>query len=540
MDLIRDIDFRGISKVYIKEKVFFKKEDIQKYISIFEELKNDGFIIAASFYSNNWTLPCDTSNYFLKLNFDLDVYKELKLAQKIYFLILIRKGKSTSYIKDYQRKLSYLIIETAGLKNVNILEDCLVNDKDKYTTARLILRFIDFYTELDKEAIVLICEKICESERKNKVLPPLTEILIFDEIINDFFNNENNEKFKYRLIQLWWAITNIIPMRPVELLKLKSDCIRKDSRGLFWITITRSKKMKESIHDVPPIQVIQVNKGIYRLFTEFKTELMELNITSEYLFSQKYYQYNNPPYGNRTINFVVDRLKNSQFREILTDFYNEIVMEQYQAGISFRILPSHTRHFAIINLFLQGFNLLSISELAGHDSIHSPNNYYSHSKTFVESYVYRLNRLGLSNNIRKEFSDGFLGWRREKIDEGKMYEGQELENFFLKVDYGYCKDKDAFPNNCCEDCRVCSFYIFKPSINDYVVGLKWLEDYSNELGVDINNVIDSMIVTSKAISSHHRPDLNESLKAKSRQLQQLMDHKMAIEQRLMEDYLHEE
>lgn len=526
--------------MYVKEKVLFMEEDLPSYIAIFEELKEEGHIIADSFFVDKWTLPCETMNAFYTLSFELDVYRDLKLSQKFYFLILIRKGKSIYFIKEYQRKLTAVIFETAGLKNISSLENYILNDKDKYTTARNIMRFIEFYTNVNKDAITQICEKICEAERRNKELPPFNEILIFDEIINEYFNSGKSNKFKYRPIQLWWAITNIIPLRPVDFLRLKINCVNKDSRGQYWLTVTRSKKVKESVHDVLPTREIQVNEDIFSLINEFKRELIEAGIQSEYLLSQKYYQIINNSIYKRESRVVVDRMKVAQLRKLLEKFYQEVVYEQYEEEITFQILPSHTRHFAIINLFLQGFNLISIAELACHNNLHSSNNYYSHAKSFVESYVYTLNKSGLTSNIKKKFSDGFIGWRREIIDESKVYDYQDAENLFLKVDYGFCKDKSGFPNNCCEDCRVCRpYYLFKPSINDYEAGLKWLEEYSNELEIDINNIVNSMIATSKAISSHYKPDLNESFKAQSRQLQQYMDHKLAIEQKILEDHLYE-
>lgn len=526
--------------MYVKEKVFFKEGDLTNYIAIFEDLKVQGHIIADSFYEDKWTLPCETMNSFFTLNFELGIYKELKLSQKIYFLILIRKGKSVVFIKEYQRKLTDVIFETAGLKDISSLENYILNDKVKYTTARNIMKFIEFYTNVNKEAITNICQKICEAERKNKELPPFNEILFFDEIVNEYFNSGKTNKFKYRSIQLWWAITNIIPMRPVDLLRLKTNCVNKDSRGQYWLTVTRSKKVKESVHDTLPTRDIQVNEDIFRLINEFKRELKEAGIQSPYLLSQTYYQIMNVSVNKRGPKVVVDRMNIAQLRNTLVKFYQEVVYEQYGEDISFKILPSHTRHFAIINLFLQGFNLLSIAELAGHNNLLSPNNYYSHAKSFVESYVYTLNKSGLTNNIKRKFNDGFIGWRREIIDESKVYKDIDAESLFLKVDYGYCKDKSGFPNNCCEDCRVCRpYFLFKPSINDYEAGLKWLEEYSNELVNDINNIVNSMIATSKAISSHYKPDLNESFKAQSRQLQQYMDHKIAIEQKMLEDHLYE-
>ncbi len=295
--------------------------------------------------------------------------------------------------------------------------------------------------------------------------------------------------------------------------------------------------MKESVYDVDPVQKIQVNEHIYKLIQKFVNELLQAEIFTEYLFSQEYYDLRSN-YG-KTRKTVVNRLHLDQFRSILKKFQKEVVEEKYKIDMTKTIVPSHTRHFAIINLFLQGFNLVSIAELAGHNDLNSPANYYNHAKNYVESYTYLLNKVNLTNNINKNFSDGFIGGRREKIDRGKIYSTSEAESLFLKVDYGYCKDTIDFPKNCGEDCRICPFFIFKPTINDTTEALYWLEEYSGKCSADIGKVVESMINSSKALHAHYKPDLNEVLKLKSRYLQQLMDHKLKVEQILMEEQLYD-
>jgi hypothetical protein len=140
----------------------------------------------------------------------------------------------------------------------------------------------------------------------------------------------------------------------------------------------------------------------------------------------------------------------------------------------------------------------------------------------------------VSNNIGQRVSDGFIGWRRAAIDRGKMYLFEEAQYQFRPVDYGFCRDDD-FPNHCGEDCRPCPYFIFKPSVNDHERALQWLKDYSELLQQQASDMVQSMIATSRALSSAVRPDLDESLKTKSRQLQQLMDHSAFIELLKMEE-----
>lgn len=534
MELIKNIDKRGISKVYVKEKVYFNNADIERYHELFEELKKDHYIIANTFEDFYWSVPCTATNEYMPFNFDLDIYPDIKLALKIYSLIQIAKGKSITWIKEVLDTVKKVVFATNGFKDTERFQRYLFEADKKYFVARNILKFIDFYTITNSVNIKTICESLREEERKNRELPSFIDIFIFDEIVNDFFRSTYIEdSLRYSPIQLWWGITNIIPMRPTDFLKLKRDCVSKDKNGLYWITISRSKKVKASVRDTPPLQTIQINKPIFDLVQNFKFKLSQMGIESTFLIPQSFYGKCNFDTRERNRIVVEDRWHRDQFASLLKHFHNKVVKDLYDEDFTMQLLPSHTRHLAIINLFLQGFNMLSIAKMAGHDNLYSSSNYYSHAENFIESFVYNLAKSRISGNIGNNFGDGFIGWRREIVDKGKKYSYKEAEKKFLKVDYGFCEDKKNFPNNCSEDCRSCELYIFKPSINEYDEGLKWLENYSKDLEKNVKVIVKSMISTSMALSSSHRPDLDELLKTKSRQLQQLMDHKSIIEHRLL-------
>ena len=538
LEIKREIIKRGISKVYVKEKVFFNKDKLKTYLEIFKQLKKDRYIIAESYESPKWILPCDASNGYFSFTFDIHMYGEIEQALKMYTLILIKKGKAVGWTKEVFEVLKKVTFETNGFTDISKLEKFLLDEKKAYFIARAILAFTDFYLIANLKETRNICEGIRAGERKNRDIPPFLDIFIFDEIVNHYFKGTNvEEHLRYKPIQLWWAITNIIPMRPTDFLRLKSDCNWIDERGIYWLTLSRSKKVKQSVYDIPPVQPIRINKEIYDLINQFKLDLFQRGITSDYLLPQSFYRYIKPNKKER--NVVADRWHLGQFRASLDQFQRKVIKNLYQEEYMVKIVPIHTRHLAIINLFLQGFNMLSIARMAGHEALNTQTNYYGHAENFVESYVYTLANSGITDTLSNNLEDGFIGWRREKVDKGKKYSMGEVEEEFLKVDYGFCEDKNEFPSNCGEDCRPCPFYIFKPNINEYEKAIKWLESYSKDIKNEINVIVQSMIVTSKALSTAIRPDLDESLKAQSRQLQQLMDHKIFIDYKLLEDVSYE-
>ncbi|MGC6588087.1 site-specific integrase [Paenibacillus sp. Dod16] len=541
MELIKDLHHRGISKVYVVEQVRFNGHDTPKYVEVFNELRNEGYIIASTYGDIVWKLPCYTTNLYFHLRFDLEVFRELNQALRMYSVMLIAKGKSVSWIWSTIDCIKKLGMVTNEFSKPEQLEEYLSDPSNSqaYYMARTLLNFIDFYPTDQATRFHDICQKFSESERKRRELPPLMDILIFDDAVNNYFRQARfaDEHLRYKPIQLWWAITNIIPMRPNEFLRLRIDCTECAADGTYWITIPRSKKVKQSVRDISPTQTFQISREIYDLIKEFQVILSKHNMESDYLLPQKYYKNFSSFHLGGTSNGVENRWNSAQFRALLKHFNQNVLCKFYHESYTAELLPSHTRHLAIINLFLQGFNMLTIAKMAGHSEINSPSHYYTHAENFVQSYVYNLVRSGMSNNIGRRMSDGFIGWRRAAVDRGKMYSYEQAQAF-RPVDYGFCKDDD-FPNHCGEDCRPCPYFIFKPSINDHERALKWLEDYSIILQKQANDVIRHMIATSKALSSIVRPDLEESLKLKSRQLQQLMDHCASIELLIMEDLSNE-
>lgn len=535
MEVTRNLDVRGISKVYVTEKVQYKRDDLTEYLEIFNDLTKYEYIIADNFDDKLWVFPDTPSNEFLPLKFDLDIYPELQDGLKMIMLLLLSNGRATSWLHNFYIGLKKMIFISEGFTNVEALSIFLMKQGNPYFYARSILKFLDFFPISNSHEYTEICLKINEKERKNRDLPPFTDIFVFDEIINDYFRKTDFlEHMQFKPIQIWWALTTILPMRPNEFLRLKSDCVSSSKDGTYWITLLRSKKKKESIKDQIPTQTFQISKEIYDLVNNFQLEFTRIYGAHVFLFPQTLLQKTNLFPEIRKKKVVENRFTTSQFLNLLKKFHQRIVKEHYMENHLTEVLPIHSRHLAIINLFLQGFNLLSIAKMAGHDELNSPSNYYSHAENFVDSYVYTLVNLGLSDTIGRKMSAGFIGWRREIYNRGKLYSSQEAMEKFERVDYGFCSDIEDFPNNCSEDCRTCNFYIFKPSLNDYDKGVKWLESYSKDISQQISTIIKSMINMNKSTQFSPRTDVDVLLKSKSRELQKLMDHRVFVEMKMME------
>jgi len=535
MEINKKLYSKGISRVYKKEKLFFDLDEIEYYKKTFNELINKKFIIADSFDSEQWTIPDFMNNNFRNIRFNLDVFQEIQTGLKIYTTLLIYKGRSSSSIKATISSLKTIILASNGFKNVEAISSLFNSLKSPYFFSSNLRKFIDFYPLINHDDILKLCTKIHENQRINRKLPPFYEIFIFDEIINDYFNTkEGSLNLLYKPIQLWWQITTILPMRPNDFLRIKTNCIKKESNGTYWITIPRSKIKKDSIDDEYPTQTFQITKHIYELILDVKNQVQQLVGVTEYLIPQTLLSSGKLLFPNTNRKVIENRLVLEQFHSILNRFTTEIVQGLYSELNLSKFLPIHTRHIAIINLFLQGFNLISIAHMSGHSEINSPSNYYSHAENFVDSYIYSLVNMGLSDNISKNMSGSFIGWRRDAFDRGKLYEDVELENKYSRVDFGYCGDNENFPFNC-TDCRSCNFYIFKPSLNEYEEGINWLESYSHKLSEQIYETIRSMITINSTTKIAIDSVIDSELKSHSRELQKFMDLRVSVEIKLQEE-----
>jgi hypothetical protein len=535
MKLKHVVDQNGFAKTVVIEKVQFNKKDITEYKELFHNMVNNNYIIADSFEASTWQVYNFIANIYQSITFDLDVYIEIQLSLKCYVTAQLTIGKRWDTVFRNARFIKEIVFSTNGLKDITQYEkyisSLLKSDQRKcYLSSHALINFLTFYKVKDGDRFTDISNSVKGTRTKNRDLPDFHDVVNFDSIINQYFRDTPIEShIKYKPIQLWWSLTNIIPMRPSEFMLVAFDCVEKDSDDLCWITVPRIKDDTDSPDEVITLeslryQTFQISHEMFNIISEFKVRLLQMNIDSQFLFSLQFYTTTYESKASRKSTAINDRMNSNQFRQLLLKFNKHIVLGLYNERFEMNIVPSHTRHFAIINMFLQGFNLLSIAKLAGHLDLRTADNYYSHAKDFAKSYVYNFVTTNMGQNIGRKMSDGLIGWRREVIDKGKMYKQEDTLDF-LKVDYGFCKDK-LFPNNCGEHCGPCPFFIFKPSINGYDRAIEWLENYSKNLEIDIDLVLESMIETSKSLNDLFTPNKEEAFSSKARELQAYLDHKI--------------
>jgi len=537
MEIKKTIDFGSLKLSFVKN-VTYDSLDTESFKETFNTLKSSGYLKAKDFDSKIWHFKDDTGVVDTKVSFELEVYRELNLALKGFILMLRSTGHAPSSIRHVSSHISELIWKTEGLMNVDKFESHLREEANKTSFIQVkaaIIKFSSFYDFPLKDSFLEKLSLYQPPKVENRSLPPFFDVFQFDDVMNNYTNSSisNIDRLKYYPIELWWYITNIIPMRPNELLRLKKNCLSVRNDGTYWIIVTRSKKQSDNAEQEVWEQELQINQNIYKFIREYQLKLEQLNIgtTSQFLIPQDLYKYTHKLSEND-----YERYSPQQFGELLRDFYINIVEGMYNTVNIQKIKPGDTRHFAIINMFLQGFNMLFIARMAGHSTLSEPANYYGHIEELTKCYTYHLfSTRTIEHNIESKFNGGFFGYRRKAYDRGLKYEDKDTSKY-RPVRYGFCMDiSNTFPSNCADDCRECNFYIFKPTIDQYEEGLGWLEDYSIHIDKKMEEQIDVLKILNSSTSKETNTNNSNEIKRTSKKLQQYMDYKVTLDLKLLKE-----
>jgi hypothetical protein len=538
MELRANLETLGKIKITSSEQVTFDIQEIEKWKKLFNQLRQEG-LITGNFDDAKWGLPCFIIQSDRPLIFDLDTYKGATILLKAMVLTKKMRGCSSAHINNIFRSAKKFIINSENFSNEIRLEQYLSSEYNRgifNTTNHFIktaLELVEFQNPTKSEVLNEILNKyLTPHKNQNRELPNFDDVLTFDEIVNDYFKKYPPEQtLKYSPILIWWLLTNIIPLRPSAFLLLDHDCLKLDSKGFYWIKIRRIKNRYTSNSDEKKYLWFQIDQKTYDLLEQYKSLIQNIEPNTMWYFPRSLYSTFKKNKNN--IQSDRDRMTYQEFFRLLREFDSEVVQGVYLEELE-KIKPMDTRHFAVINMFLQGFNMLSIKHLAAHEDLITQDNYYSHAEHFVQSYVYRLSQQHLSNRVSSNFSDGMIGWRRYIVDRSSLLKDKELkeEDIVGRVEYGYCvENKENFPNTCIEDCRMCHQFAFNPSVEEYDQGVKWLEDSSEFLKRKISENILMMknICVSITSQTNFSAASDNLLKTHSRQLVAYMDMKAQVD-----------
>src|SRR5699024_7961673 len=160
-----------------------------------------------------------------------------------------------------------------------------------------------------------------------------------------------------------------IPMRPSGFLLLKRDCLEFNESCIspYRIRIPRIKDEENFPNHKVHEESIEIDEKAYNFIKNAIQQLDCIESGSQYLFPVELLL----SLRKNKRNKKNERINRRDFDLLKKDFYEEVVEGIYGKYDLERIKSADTRHFAIINMALQGFNMLSIARMAGHGEIRS-------------------------------------------------------------------------------------------------------------------------------------------------------------------------
>ncbi|WP_329767373.1 hypothetical protein [Bacillus nitratireducens] len=221
----------------LNESRFYKIESIQQiskgdlllkdYKQIFDDLVESAVIKNKSFEDNQWFVYDPLSQLNLQMKFDLISYPQINRHLKFFILLRLISGKTPKTTYDELSALRKVILGSQGFESLAQLKGILAESIEKYKylgyhMVSVTSNFIDFYRTDSYQEILNICSSMPKQPQTSRDLPDFQDVLELDDVINHYFkNNPVEEIISYIPILVWWLLTNTLPMRPSELLKLK-------------------------------------------------------------------------------------------------------------------------------------------------------------------------------------------------------------------------------------------------------------------------------------------------------------------------------
>ncbi len=449
----------------------YKKDNTSEeaeYRKYFDELKNAGTIINAFYDDDLWICFQDKDSPTKRLSFSFtEAHPEIEKTVKNYLLVKLYVQKCS--LVTVKKRLMHIrhFMEDTDFMNPDHVKDYQIItgtwNENKKREAVSIKEFLQF-SSLDHAGLYYdVVKNIKKAENNYRELPNFQGILIFDFIVNDYWEKIKDSKDRYRLfpVILWWKLTTVIPTRPVEFFNLKRDSVyEKNGRYFFKIERLKTELGKRlAVSDI--VTDFEINEELYFLIHDYVDYCNGID-DCIYLIS--------PPtcdviYRNMVFN-TRQKFTHEKMNKYYHAFQKEIVEGQYhykvvrsrdtKEGELPYIYYGDTRHLAIMNMMLQGINPIYIAQLAGHHTLDAQVGYYSHLETFTTAKSYILSQFMKGNSLLKRpSSDVNMG---KKIIEKELMGADYYALPKAAKGQGRCNSKNI-PYECNhKSCLFCKYF----------------------------------------------------------------------------------
>lgn len=429
--------------VIMESKITYDKLNELEIRQKFNDAILSGKIQLCKYKDNEWILSGRLKDSYRYIRFD-ELSYEMNEKVKAFVLCLLDSIEPES-TGTYIFALLDILSVTNELTDTSVEVVEYLNSKELHKAIySAIGDFFDFIsipsenTRIFREALA---DNLTDFELRD--LPVFQSVLTFDSIINKYSREDLDRNQKYYPIVLWWKLTMVIPIRPIEFFTLKQNNFYAEN-GNYYIKIERSLKSdpkNKKSHKIDLMTDFRVTKKLYELFQKY---IRTVNIgKEEYIFNTN---------GHSRLKREREYIGKSIYISLLKDFYDKIIVEKYGYTViekekkQFldekeieRINFGDTRHLAFLNLIISGYNPYTIAQLGGHRNLSSQMCYYSGATSYCTSKAFSF-ALGIDNLDVETIP--IAEWRQHQI----MMTSTDLSKA-IEVDGGYCISPN-FPYEC--------------------------------------------------------------------------------------------
>jgi hypothetical protein len=537
--------------IVVKEVVNFNPiTSIATYQKKFNKLISEEILYEGSFNDSKWAFY--TQNYDIRYAyFNHELNPEMNLKLKAYALFksdscsVYGTVRAVRFISDFMYTSNYF-----DLKYLNKVQDEIKTWSDtKLSSSPLISEFLRFInTESNNEYFTLI-SKISMPKYNPRLIPSYHSIINFDFIIQDFIiNGDIQLKFKFYPIIIWWELTKIIPLRPIELVELSRNCIEFDGE-YYYINITRKKQKRNGkikYKMIKPLNRIKITYELYSLIKIYKDYSDTIN-NSNNMFSYEIFKGFLKHKRSReklSKKLTLDIVDTTRIARLLNNFLIEVVREKYgytllSKGEKYiddfevkeieKILLGDTRHIAFCGMMLQGYNPLTIAQIGGHETLTEQLGYQSHLDDYIVSHTYIMAK-GLRNKLTHNKNISLSNFNmnsksnliRESLLGLEKYKGRKIVG-------GRCMSEN-FPYECNSDGHYCCDYFIPDETLTQGLINKELFKVNDEIEIKtsfIKSALKHLIFAEKHDGSSDV--ITEDLKSNTNSLNTLMRNKATLQ-----------
>ena len=445
-------------------------------------------IINGNFDDTTWSTNSKYGDRTTILCFDnLCVYTD---SIKVYALLLLHKGLDPYFTFARTRNIIYFIIDSDYFSD-KFLSDFADEPELYCKTATIVQDVCDFihFVPINADKYLNILNSLKFGQNQVRTIPTFNSVVKFDAMINDLIKHGTYPE-KFQIVVIWWKLTSVVPIRPIEFFTLRKSCIISKG-GKHYIHLDRAKVKESGEKEVPVLEEIGISDEIFNLLNSFICNNIDtipnedsflFNTLSQY--GRHYRGGYNKYVGSDYMYYIFDLF----FDEIVHNIYGYKIVEK---GKSIELASTEierfqygdTRHIAFLNLLLSGVSPYTIAQIGGHTTLRTQLFYYDHLEFYMESKAYTMATQSMSAFHNLE--NCFELYRRFPCLDTLTYNTQNVDlTAARKIEYGQCNSSD-FPYECgFDDCIDCPHCI--PDKNHVDLLQKKIDVYKQQLDIKID------------------------------------------------------